>query len=333
MKIELIKARALIKEFLIKWGFPVDDVVIILDNMSDAELAGKKSHGFTSIFWYKDVVNGKYGPLNISGASPSISRETSSSLVINGNEKTGYVVMDFALKKALAKAQNSGIIATSLTKTAPTIGYIGQWCKQVTDKGFVFMAFSNASGSTAPFGATKKVFGTNPIAFGFPTNDVSVIVDMATASTTYANLMRAKILGHNIGVTVGLDAAGNESSDADAIFAGGSLIPFGGYKGSALSFAVELLAGALTGSKTGSNGISYWGTFFLVINPELFGEKSEFYDRVEALRSEIKSANKRPGVEEIFTPGERSLKMLEENKSAVEIDIDDNFLTRLAGLS
>jgi L-2-hydroxycarboxylate dehydrogenase (NAD+) len=332
MRISYKEVSDIVKNVLRKWGFPEPDVEVIFKNMWDAELSGKKSHSFTNLFWYKDVIDGKYGPLNIAGNNPEIGKETKVSLVIDGQEKTGYVVMDYALNLSLKKAKEIGLVTTTLTRTAPTIGFIGSYVKKATDNGYIFLCFSNAGKSTAPYGTTKKIFGTNPIAIGVPTNTTPIILDMATAATTYANLLRSKALGKQISENVGLDAKGELTNNPDAILSGGCLIPFGGYKGSGISLMVEILAGALTGAKTGLNNVSYWGTTFMLLDPSLFGEANEFYERVNVLRDEIKSASKRPGFEEIYLPGEKSLNKFKESSGNDEIEIDDNFMDRVKAL-
>jgi LDH2 family malate/lactate/ureidoglycolate dehydrogenase len=333
MIIKINDAEEVVHKVLLKWGFPKKDAEIMLGNMIDAELSGKKSHGFTNLFWYKKVVDGEYGPLNKSGVEPTISKETKVSLTIDGKEKTGYVVMKYGLELALKKVKETGLVSTALTNTAPTIGFIGSWAKMATNQGFIFICFSNAGSSTSPFGTTKKIVGTNPIAFGIPTGETPIILDMATAATTYANLQRSKALGLPIPENVGLNANGELVNDPNAILSGGSLIPFGGYKGSGISLMTEILAGALTGSKAGSNNVPYWGTFFLLIDPTLYSERDEFYKRVKTFRDEIKNSPKRPDVEEIFLPGEKSQNLYQKNLEKGEIDIDDNFFDRLKEIS
>lgn len=333
MLVKIDEIRDTVKKVLLQWRFPKNDVEVMLQNMIDAESSGKKSHGFTNLFWYKDVVDGKYGPLNKSSDPPVISKETKVSLTINGKEKTGYVVMKYAMDKGLEKMKDIGLLSVALTNTAPTVGFIGSWAKMATEKGYIFVCFSNAGKSTAPFGTTKKIVGTNPITFGIPTSETPIILDMATAATTYANLQRSKALGLPITDNVGLNSDGELTNDPNAILSGGMLIPFGGYKGSGISLMTEILAGALTGSKTGSNNIPYWGTFFLLIDPTLYCDKEEFFTRVETLRDEIKNAPKRPDIEEVFLPGEKSQKAYQGNLNKSEINIDNNFFDRLKEIS
>lgn len=53
--------------------------------------------------------------------------------------------------------------------------------------------------------------------------------------------------GESVAAGVGLDRDGASTRDARAIVDGGALLPFGGYKGSHVAMAIELLAGPLIG--------------------------------------------------------------------------------------
>ena len=57
----------------------------------------------------------------------------------------------------------------------------------------------------------------------------------------------AKREGHKVPLGTGLTKDGKETTDPGAIADGGVLLPFGGYKGSAIAMMVELMAGALVG--------------------------------------------------------------------------------------
>lgn len=333
MKVSIHNIADEVKQIFKKWEFPEQDIEIILQNFIDAELYGKKSHGFENLFWYKDVVDGKYGPLNKNGPSPQIAKETTSSLTIDGKDKTGYVVMNYAINKALEKVKDVGLLSVALTNTAPTIGFIGSYAKRATKEGYIFICFSNAGKSTALFGTMTKIVGTNPVIFGIPTNEQPIILDMATAATTYASLLKSKATNSVFPENVGLNAVGNLTNKPEEILSGGMLIPFGGYKGSGISLMVEILAGALTGSKTGSNNNPHWGTTFILLDPTLFCEKEEFYKRITNLIQEIKNAQKRTGIKEVLLPGEKSQNTFEENRKKGEIEIPDDFFERLKKIS
>ena len=70
---------------------------------------------------------------------------------------------------------------------------------------------------------------------------------MATASMAMGEVQVAKREGHKVPLGTGLTKDGKETTDPGQIADGGVLLPFGGYKGSAIAMMVELLAGALVG--------------------------------------------------------------------------------------
>ena len=83
--------------------------------------------------------------------------------------------------------------------------------------------------------------------------------------------------GHNLPDGVGLGENGEPSNDPKDILKG-VLLPFGGYKGSAISMMVELFAAGLTGdvfsyeaqeNDNNDGGPPSGGEFIMALNPEI----------------------------------------------------------------
>ena len=133
--------------------------------------------------------------------------------------------------------------------------------------------------SVAPAGATKPLFGTNPISFAWPRkNKTPVVYDMATASMAMGEVQVAARDGHKVPMGTGLDKNGEKTDDPAAIANGGVLLPFGGHKGSAIAMMVELLAAGLVGdlfsfeAKVADNkdgGPARGGEFIMALSPQL----------------------------------------------------------------
>ncbi len=71
------------------------------------------------------------------------------------------------------------------------------------------------------------------------------------------------------------------------------------------------------------------GSMVLVIDPSHFGPISEVKDRSDRFARAVKSANKRPGVEEIHLPGERGYRAWKANKPVEILDTHwDPFVAR-----
>ena len=96
--------------------------------------------------------------------------------------------------------------------------------------------------------------------------------------------------GHELPPGVGLDAAGEPTTDPQAILDGGTMLPFGGYKGSAIAMMIELLAGGLIGQSFSfeagqrdnkDGGPPRGGELMIAIDPERFGDPDGWLDHCE----------------------------------------------------
>ena len=104
--------------------------------------------------------------------------------------------------------------------------------------------------------------------------------------------------GHNLPPGCGLDANGNPTTDPNEVLKG-VLLPFGGYKGSAIALMVELLAAAMVGERfsfeaaeadNNDGGPPRGGEFLFAFNPAMISERDDweahaegFFTRFEAL--------------------------------------------------
>ena len=104
-----------------------------------------------------------------------------------------------------------------------------------------------------------------------------VVFDMATATMAKGEVMIAARDGHPLPDGVGLDENGEPSNDPKEILKG-VLLPFGGYKGSAISLMVELFAAGLIGdvfsyeaqeNDNNDGGPPSGGEFIMAFNPEI----------------------------------------------------------------
>ena len=117
----------------------------------------------------------------------------------------------------------------------------------ITAHGLAALALTPSHAWVAPAGGHQPVFGTNPIAFGWPRpGPTPFVFDFATSAIARGDLELHRRAGKPLPPGCGVDAQGQPSTDPVAI-AQGAMLAFGGHKGSALSAMVELMAGALIG--------------------------------------------------------------------------------------
>ena len=104
-------------------------------------------------------------------------------------------------------------------------------------------------------------------------------------------VLRARSEGNDIPESWGfLDRDGNPTIDPDVAMKG--IVPaIGGYKGIGMITASNILAGILSGSAhTGEVAVGHRGQFFLLMDPNIFREKDDYYDDIENMVDQIRAA-------------------------------------------
>jgi LDH2 family malate/lactate/ureidoglycolate dehydrogenase len=99
-----------------------------------------------------------------------------------------------------------------------------------------------------------------------------------------------------------------------------------------MAFMVEILGGALTGSRCGYNVPGGWGSVFTLIDPNILRPIDEFKNDVESLINEVKTSPKMKGFAEIYFPGEKSQKERRNNIEAGEFELSDKIYEEINNL-
>ena len=143
-----------------------------------------------------------------------------------------------------------------------------------------------------PAGGSRPVFGTNPMAFGWPRPDGHPYVfDFATSAVARGEIELYRRSGRAIPPGWGIDAAGATTTDPATVLQHGAMLTFGGHKGSALSTMIELLAGPLIGDLTSmesktldgdAGGTPCHGELILAFNPAFFSQGDARADQARA---------------------------------------------------
>lgn len=328
-KMKISEAISLSNKILQKMGFRLEEAKLITQNLIEAELVEKKTHGLIRLTAVKKQIEA--GKIKVSMDEIEIINEHPATLQYDAKYKPGFFAIYKSLEKAFEKVKLSGMLAVGIKNISYASGYIGDYARLAAEKNLIFMAFSKSPGGLVPFGTTKNLWGTNPITVGIPTHDVPVILDMASSQTTWGNLMIAKNDGVPIREGVAIDAEGNITTNPENAMLGG-ILPIAGHKGSGLAFIVELLGGALVGSKVGGGNQAGWGTFYILINPVMFRSLQDFKDDVQIAIEELKNAPKANGVKEIYFAGEQTALKRKKNLANDEITVSEKLMSELKSL-
>lgn len=332
MKIKISELRDLSLRAVGKIGFSEEYRKVIIDHLVTAELCGKKSHGVVRIPKLKSQVES--GKISLTVEDPEIIKETSISLHINGKYKSALVVLDWAIDKAITKAKQNMVCVVGTKDVGPVSGMIGYYGRKVARENLILMGFNNSVAGLTPYGSKESLWGTNPLTVAIPTgdSDLPIILDMASSKMTFGDVMVHMALNKILPNDVSVDKNGEPTTDPKKAMEG-SQLPFEGRKGSGLAMITEILVGPLVGSK-GGNSVQggQWGSFFILLNPELFRSVDEFKIDVDKMIAELKNSKKADGVTEIFYPGEQSGKNMLLNSKKGELEVADSLIEELRGI-
>jgi LDH2 family malate/lactate/ureidoglycolate dehydrogenase len=311
IRLSVAEAREHSERALRGIGYDAEDARILADHMIDAALCGYEYSGLAKILNIPEHRRFKRPRQPI-----RVVRETEVSVLYDGGNNVGMLAMYYAARAAIAKAAAHGIAVVGVTNSWMS-GRSAYYVEMIANADLVGIHTASSSRSVAPFGGTRAALGTNPIAFGMPSADGPVILDMGTSAFMGTELALRERLGQVLPEGVAIDSQGQPTRDPTAARLG-ALLPFGGYKGYGLGFIVQAL-GVLAGSAMDPDKDD--GYLFVVFKPDLLVPLDQFKREVSGLIDRIKSVPRQPGVDEIRIPGERSFRSRERLlRDGIEID-------------
>lgn len=291
-------------------GYTAEDARIVVDQLIDNMLCGYKFAGLPRILAMAGDKKLKLGRTPI-----TVVKETPVSALMDGGNNVGYVAAFRGAEKAVEKARTHGIACVGVYNSYYS-GRNAYFVEHIVKQGFVAMHTASAQPHVVPPGATKPALGTNPICFGFPSEEGPITFDIGTASLMWGDIMLHAHLGEPLPDGVGVDENGNPTRDASAVLKGG-VTPFGGkehvHKGYGLSFAIQAL-GLLAGSFLSKGMVRDYGFLFWAVNPEIMLPGNDFKARMSEYVREMKALPKQAGVKEIRIPSERANKERERRR-------------------
>jgi LDH2 family malate/lactate/ureidoglycolate dehydrogenase len=293
----------LVRALLGAAGTDFDDARLVAEQLVDAEARENRGQGLIRLRPYVNWMrNGKIA----SPAKLKVEREFGATLLLDGNNGWGQVVTTQAMTMCVERAQRQGV-CLALLRNSNHIGRLGYYVEIAAGDGFVGLVACSGHPSSAwvaPWGGTKPIFGTNPIAFGFPRKvGPPVVVDLSTTQGARGHVLLAAKLGKLLPEGWALDAAGYPTRDpSKALPPHGTLTPLGGHKGYALALAVEILCGVLSGMWPPSGGAILVGA----VRVEAFQSLDDYHRSLDNLLDEITSGPTGPDTDAILIPGQGS---------------------------
>ncbi len=306
VRLSVDQATAIGMRALTRIGYTDEEARIIADQLVDNGLCGYKFASLPRILAIAGDEKTRQARRPV-----KIVHETPVSALMDGGNNVGYIAAYRGAEVAIRKAQQGGMAAVGVYDSYYS-GRNAYFVEKIVREGFVAFHVASAKPRVLPPGGARPALGTNPICFGFPSDDGPVIFDMGTASLMWGEVMLHAQLEQPLPEGIGFDEAGRPTRDANAALRGG-VVPFGGYKGYGLSFAVQAL-GLLAGAAIPRGQVQDYGFLFWVISPDVMLPGGNFKAQMSELVRKIKDTPRRPGVKEIRIPSERAARERERRR-------------------
>lgn len=293
-----------------------------------AERDGAVSHGLFRLPGY--VASLRSGKVN-GKANPREEALTPAAIRLDGDRGFAPLAIEYGTP-LLAEAAAASGVAVLLIRNSFHFAALWPEVEALAERGLVGLACTVHTPMVAPFGAKKPFFSTNPLAFAYPRPGRDPYVfDMATAAKARGDIGVAARDGHELPPGTGLDAEGNPTTDAAKVHDGGTILPFGGYKGSAIATMIELLAAGLVGdhfsyeaveADNRDGGPAMGGEFILALAPEVLAGPG-WADHSGAFLTELES------MDGIRLPGQRRFT---NRRSTAPVEVDAELIETLQAL-
>jgi LDH2 family malate/lactate/ureidoglycolate dehydrogenase len=340
---ELVEPRRYNHQVLFDYGcsvlerlaVPSEDARQVTGCLIKAELRGVDSHGMVRLPVYARRIQA-----GVVKAKPDIRPHPSgtAAALLDGDNGLGPVVGCRAMNVALDLAQKHGTGFVGVCHSNH-FGAAAYYVEKAIEQGCIGLAISNAPPNMAPFGGRERFLGTNPIAIGIPAGEESpLIFDASTSVVARGKIIVAAHKKQPIPEGWAIDSEGRPTTDADQALTG-AVLPFGGPKGSAISFIVDILCGVLTGAafavhlNTLENleAVQNIGHVFAAIRTDMFVSADEFRLRMDAILRLLRASPAAPGAERVLLPGEIELEKEARNRE-LGIPLADEIASQIAQL-
>ena len=265
---------------------------IVADALVKAEIDGKFGHGISRVMSY--AAQAKIGKVD-GNAEPIVSHTKPGVLSVDASNGFAYPAIKM-LTDMLPKIAHSQGIALGGVYRSHHFGVAGHIVEKTADMGMVSLLFGNTPSAIAPWKGNKALFGTNPLAFGAPTeNGEHLIIDLAVSKVARGKILKASQENKKIPFGWAVDKNGNDTDDPKEALKG-TMLPFGDAKGSAIALMIEILAAAITGANFAYEADSFLdangnppnvGQLLIIIDPESMGSKKRFFNKIGSMIENI----------------------------------------------
>lgn len=308
-------------------GFSEEHARVVASCVSDGDRNGKLTQGL-GVFEIP-VLLARTGTLDVT-AVPVVADEGPTWTVIDARRSSGQWALTMAVEASIAKARRCAV-AVGFVRDFNDAGAFGTYVRMAARAQMFALATNNSLPLVSPWGGMENVLSGAPFAAAAPGGDhPPIVADIQAVEVHDGDLSRAWFQGARLtGEFLADPDTGELTDDPGPYFKRmedfGRISDceapsvFGSPRLYALNLFTEMLASVINPGARLSPQIpgppSYWleprdealtgGACVIVIDPSHWMPAAEPGRKSDELVEAVKGAKRRPGVDEIFLPGER----------------------------
>lgn len=330
MRIEYERMVEVFEKILASRGLDADEASLSARIFADNSLCGVISHGanrFPRVIDYIDK-----GDIDVTAKPETV---FATPLFERWDCKRGLGFLNAAkgISRASEMSDESGIGIVALKDNNHWMrgGTYAQWA---AERGYIGICWSNTTPNMPAWGAKDSRIGNNPLCIGIPRKSgAPFILDFAMSQYSYGKLESTRLAGKKLPYPGGFDEEGRLTDDPASIEKSRRVLPFGYWKGSGLSIALDLLATLLTSG----NSVMDIGGFdnevglsqvLIAINPERFSI-GDLDDVVSRNLEYIKDSDPVDAERRVSYPGEGLYRTKRANQESGTIEVVDEVWNRI----
>jgi LDH2 family malate/lactate/ureidoglycolate dehydrogenase len=325
--------EAAVRDVLVERAVPPADAGLVACVVTQAEARGYASQGLRRVSELCSLLDrGLVKPT----ADLRESRPSASVALLTSAHGVGHPVAVRAIDLAAALARDTALAMVGVVG-ASHIGYLTFYVERAAQRGLFAIATTVSSPAVAMPGSGRALFGTNPLAFAFPTEDGLFCADLSLARVSRGEVIRRKEQGARFPAPVGYDKAGNASSEPSAILEGGIAPLDDSVRGVFINMLVSIMAGPLIGGVANPqvvgtrwfDGAPNKGDLFICIDIARLTDRDRFAALTSALVRDMQAA-----MPAFHVPGDYSRKRLEHaRRHGLMVKDEDAAFLRLGELA
>jgi len=280
--------ETLVRQALVASNTSEKNAACVARALVQAECAGQKGHGLSRVASY--TAQARSGKVD-GHATPVMTPVKTATVHIDANHGFAYPALDLAIEALPELAQEHGLSAAGISHSHHS-GQAAYHVERLAQQGVIALMFGNSPKAIAPWGSTKPIYGTNPLAFAAPRQDNSpLVVDLSLTKVARGKVMVAAKNNTPIPEGWALGPDGQPTTDPHQALKG-TMLPIGDAKGAALAMVFEILAVALTGANFGYEASSFFeaegdrpgvGQILIAFATNGIRDNGVFAERLEAL--------------------------------------------------